>query len=72
MSSQNSHKKWEICQAGIHPIPSSLENTTDGSSDLVHQDEPGKGSKGDISLSPWLKADRVRPDSKQTWPSTGG
>lgn len=72
MSPKNSLKKWEICQAGIDPIPSSLGNAMDGSSDLVRQDEPGTGPKGDVSLGPWLKADRVRPDSKQTWPSAGG
>lgn len=58
MSPKNSYKKWEIRHAGINPIPSSLGNTTDGSSDLVRQDEPGKGCKGDISLGPWLKAGR--------------
>lgn len=58
MSPNNPLKKWDICQAGINPLPSALANAMGGSSDLVRQDEPGKGSQGDVPLGPWLKADR--------------
>lgn len=36
-------KKWDICRVGINPIPSPLGAATDGSRDLLHQDEPARG-----------------------------
>lgn len=69
-------KKWEICQARINTIPSPLWSCCGW---CQWPDSPGWTSQGwcwkrstiDITLNPWLKADRTHHDSKQTWVSTG-